>query len=116
VVALDLNSTSPPAFRVEIGEDPGAVVLALHGEADLATAPLLARALAELSQDGTAPVVLDASSLKFIDACCLGVIVSARVLLSEQGRDLWVRSPAPLVRRILTILEMEDLLEYAHAA
>jgi anti-sigma B factor antagonist len=103
--------TFPPAFRVDVGEDPGTVVLALQGEADLATAPLLAQTLAQVSEDGSAPVVLDAARLEFIDACCLGVIANARALLRGQGRDLVVRSPGPLFRRVLSILEMEDLIE-----
>ena len=106
--------TFPPrtgAFRVDIGEDPGAVVLALQGEADLATAPLLSQALAQVSAAGTVPVVLDAARLEFIDAYCLGVIANARTLLGDQGRDVWVRAPAPLFRRVLAIVEMEDLIE-----
>ena len=113
VAGTDLGGviTSPPAFRVDVGEDPGAVVLALQGEADVATAPLLAQTLAQVSEDGGAHVVLDAARLEFIDACCLGVIANARAFLRGQGRDLVVRSPASLFRRVLGVLEMEDLIE-----
>ena len=110
--------TSAPrtgAFRVDLGEDSdrGAVVLALQGEADIATAPLLTRALSRVTELGTARVVLDAASLDLIDACCLGVIADARDRLREQGRDLVVRSPTALLHRVLTVLEMEDLIEHA---
>lgn len=106
------------AFRVDLGEDRdrGAMVLALHGEADIATAPVLTRALSQVTERGTAHVVLDAASLDFIDACCLGVIADARTRLRGQGRDLVVRSPTPLFHRVLTVLEMEDLIEHAHEA
>jgi anti-anti-sigma factor len=99
------------ALGIEENLDHGAVVLALHGEADLATAPRLALALAKASEHGTADVVLEAASLEFIDSSCLRLIADARARLREQGRDLWVRSPALPVRRMLTILEMEDLVE-----
>jgi anti-sigma B factor antagonist len=125
-VALDLDSvgvgTNPggtvalpgaDAFRVVFRDDPAAVVLALEGEADIATAPLLIQALARASADGAAPVVLDAASLEFIDASCVSVIVVAADRLREQGRDLVVRSPASLFRRVLSVLDMEDLIEAA---
>jgi anti-sigma B factor antagonist len=105
--------TSLPALRVEVRGDRGAVVLALQGEADLATAPRLARALAQVSEDGTAHVVIDAARLEFIGACCLDLIANARARLRDQGGDLSVRSPAPLFRQMLTILEMNELIERA---
>jgi anti-anti-sigma factor len=87
------------------------LVLRVDGEADLATAPVLGRALAAASRDEHARVVLDLASLRFIDAHCLGVISTARCLLGEQDRALVPRSPAPMVRHILTICEMDALIE-----
>ena len=107
-----LAVASRPALRVEISDDRGAVLLALQGEADLATAPSLIEALERASTSGTAPVVLDAASLSFIDCYCLGLIASTRVLLREGSRELAVRSPSPFVRRLLSLLELEDLIEH----
>jgi anti-anti-sigma factor len=101
-------------FRINIREHPSEVVLALHGEADLATAPLLAEALARVSGAGDAPVALDATGLEFIDTSCLDVITNARAVLRERGRDLVVRSPSRLFHRLLTLVDMEDLIEPAH--
>ena len=103
-------------FRVQAGGDPAGNVLALYGEADLATAPLLAQALMHASGNGRAQVVLDAEGLEFVDAYCLGIIVSARALLRERGRDLAVRSPAPFLRRLLSLVELEDLIEHTKSA
>jgi anti-anti-sigma factor len=61
--------------------------------------------------DGCERMVLDATDLRFIDACCLGVIRNAECLLREQHRDLVLRSPSPMLRRLVAICEMEALLE-----
>jgi anti-sigma B factor antagonist len=85
-------------------------MLGLHGEADLGTAPILAHALAHASDLGHAGVVLDATGLEFIDAYCIGIIAGARTRLRERERDLVVSSPPDLVRRVLSILGMEDII------
>ncbi|MEX0947682.1 MAG: STAS domain-containing protein [Acidimicrobiia bacterium] len=103
-------------FRVDRREATGELILAIHGEADLATAPFLAEALGEASGNGHQHVVLDAAGLDFIDAHCLNVIVNARLFLREQGKALVVRSPATHVRRLLAICDIEDLLESRIAA
>ena len=87
------------------------LVLRVHGDADLATAAVLGQALVAASRESQARVVLDFAGLLFIDAYCLGVIDNARALLSEQGRTLALRSPPPLLRRMLGICAMDSLIE-----
>ena len=113
--AVAAATTYPPIFRVDVRHgEPGAVVLNLVGEADLATEPQLSTALTRISDDDTANVVLDVSRLAFIDAHCLGVIAQAGARLHTQGRDLMVRSPAPSLRRLLTLVQMDGFLEDPH--
>jgi anti-anti-sigma factor len=98
-------------LRVAVSRDRAALVLRLDGEADLASAARLGQALVAATTDVCERVVLDATDLRFIDAYCLGVIKNAECLLREQHRDLVLRSPSPMLRRLLAICEMEALLE-----
>jgi len=98
-------------LRVEVWAGRDEFVLRVDGEADLATAPVLGRALVLASHESQPRVVLDVSNLRFIDAHCLGVINNARCLLREHDRDLVIRSAPPMVRHLLTICDMGALIE-----
>ncbi len=97
-------------FGVDARHGPHELLLAIRGEVDMATAPLLQRALALATESGRSLVVLDLTDLEFIDASGIGVIVRARRLLGERG-DLRLRSAAPLIRRMLSIVELDELVE-----
>ena len=98
-------------LRVEVSASREELVLRIEGEADLATAAVLARSLVSVSRDPHGRVVLDIADLRFIDAHCLGVICNARRLLRDEDRDLVVRSAPPMVRRLLAICELQALVE-----
>ena len=104
-------SPATEALRVKRFRGHDEFVLHVDGEADLATAALLGQALASASHYKNERVVLDIAGLQFIDAHCLGVISNAHCLLREQDRELVLRSPPPMVRRLLTICEMDALIE-----
>lgn len=104
-------SSTPDALRVRVTSTGAEFVLGVDGDADLATAPLLGQALAAAANEDHARVVLDLTGLQFIDAHCLGVISNAHCLLREQERVLVLRSAPRMVRRLLTICEMDALIE-----
>lgn len=87
------------------------VVLALRGEVDKLTAPTFASVLDALFDDGRRDIVVDVAELDFMDASGLGVIGPMSCRLHDDGGALTVRSPSPMVRRILEITEMGDLIE-----
>jgi anti-anti-sigma factor len=92
------------AFSVEVTEGRPDVV-ALAGELDLATVPILADCLAELSGD----VVLDCTALDFIDSSGLSVIADAHRRRVRSGHRLTIRGlpPAALQTFELTGLHRE---------
>ncbi len=55
------------------------------GELDLASAPTLARTLAELGAVGAPPIELDLEDVTFIDACGLRIVLTAHELLNGDG-------------------------------
>ena len=87
----------------------GWAVIALRGELDVATAPILAEVLTTAMDGGARRLILDLVELGFIDAAGLGVIVGAVTRLQAGGGSLTIRSPSPMVRRILDITGLADL-------
>jgi anti-sigma B factor antagonist len=79
------------------------VGLKLIGEVDLATAPQLRDALAELS---TSEIVLDLSELTFMDSSGLGVLLTFAGTRNGNG-PVVLLDPPPSIERVLAIAELE---------
>jgi anti-anti-sigma factor len=101
----------PDPFNVSGRAESNEVVLVLTGEADAVAAPLLAHALSQASRYRHARVAVDLADLDFIDTQCLAIIFGAQDALHDRGAELVLRSPRPSVRRLLGILERQDLIE-----
>lgn len=91
-------------FRID-EEDPrpGAVVLALHGDADLHSATQLRARLNATVESGASVLVIDLSRVTFIDSMALGVLLDAMKRLRARGGVLRIVGPRPDVRRIFEI-------------
>jgi anti-anti-sigma factor len=98
----------PAPFDIRRIDHPLAVVFALSGELDLATAPLLHEQL-ERTTRVSETVVVDLSGVQFIDSSGLHVLVQAeRQLRASGGRLVLVSGP----RRVRRIFELTDLVGY----
>ncbi len=104
------DPASPPLLQVDL--QPGsAPVIALRGDLDPHTAPLLEAALADL---GSGPnmdrVVIDLGGISFIDSSGLRVFVTARASLADAGIELALRNPSANTRRLLDITGLGELI------
>lgn len=90
-------------FRIEIRNAPDRVVLCLHGELDLASAPLLAQEIENASDTTTAMVVLDLQELRFIDSTGLRIVLAAHERSQERGQEFALTRASEQVQRLLTI-------------
>jgi anti-anti-sigma factor len=84
--------------------------LALHGELDAATAPSLEAAIRTAAGDGTAEVVVDCSSLEFIDSSGLSVLVANHKRLADAGGELVIEAAPPAARRLFEIAGIDRVL------
>jgi anti-sigma B factor antagonist len=108
-------AAGPPGLNCASYPDgPGFTRVRLSGELDLATAPQLAGALAEVP-DGTAVVILDLSELTFMDSTGLHLVVSARARLAEAGCRLVLVPGGRQVQRIFEITGTKHHLEFISA-
>jgi anti-anti-sigma factor len=100
-----MESSQVPSDEFHVTRYPcgTTTVLALAGELDLATVPLLGEALDGLDGDGT--IVLDLDELTFVDSCGLHAIFG-----SAEAHDLALARPRANVRRLLALTKAENVL------
>jgi len=96
----------------------GTVVLVVHGDADLHTAPELREHITAAIDGGASALVLDLSGTTFLDSMALGVLLGAMKRMRGRG-EVRVVVSKPDVRRIFEItlldrvFQLEESLEAA---
>jgi anti-anti-sigma factor len=103
-----IASDAATAFGIEASFPGFEAVLTVRGEVDLGTAAELAAYLDEAIDHGHRFVVLDLAGLEFMDGSGLRVIATRAERLTLSGGALTVRSPSPMVRRLLDIVGLSD--------
>jgi anti-sigma B factor antagonist len=103
-------------LRVEVESERERVIVRLEGELDLASAPLLERALERSEVDAAATVVFDLDGLRFIDSTGLRVLLSAHRKASEAGREFAITRGSPQVQRLLDITRVAERLTVVPSA
>lgn len=95
------------AVRPELAVEPGAGgELVLRGEVDVATRGSLEHSLVA-ARRRRRELRLDVKELEFIDAAGLRIIHSAGEQLRREGGELTLVRPGGLVRRLLSVLEVD---------
>lgn len=87
------------------------VTVALRGELDLSTVGKVQEELLRVEADEPALVVLDLSSLTFLDSTGLRAVVTADQRAREGGRRLVIVRGPDAVQRVFTITRLEERLE-----
>ena len=86
--------------------------LALHGELDLATTPILEESLAAAEREDGPIVALDLTELSFVDASGLKAILSAHRRAIRRGeRGIALLHPSSDVRRLLSLTAIDLTIE-----
>lgn len=80
-----------------------AVVVPVAGEVDLAVAPVLREALADLLAAGRSDIYVDLLNATFLDSIALGVLVGAIEKCREAGGSLHLLVSEPRIMRVLEI-------------
>ncbi len=97
-------------LRIDVQREPERVVIALGGELDMASAPLLQKAIESEDLADNGMVVLDLKDLQFIDSTGLRVILAARKLCTERGQELAVTHSSQQVERLLSVTGVAEHL------
>lgn len=98
-------------LEIETEVADGLVRVALRGELDLSTVNKVEEELQALEADGAPLIVLDLSSLSFLDSTGLRCLVTADQRAREAGRRLVLVRGPDAVQRVFTITRLEERLE-----
>lgn len=110
-VATDVSGPLEERLAIGVHHEPDEVVLVVGGDLDLASAPLLAAALAGVLRGGLVErVVLDLRGVGFMDATAVGCIARAARRLAGRGGALAVRAPSRPARRLLELCSLDELV------
>ena len=81
----------------------GAVIVAIGGDLDIASAPAVRERLLSLLRPGACRLVIDMSAVRYADASGLAVLVSTRRRAVLLGGGLRLAAPQPEVAGVLTV-------------
>ncbi len=89
-------------FNLELARRPGTLVVVLHGELDVATAPRIEDALAS-RRDDERDVVVDLRELTFVDSTGLRSLLRVRAVADGAGGRLVLVPGPPEVQRVFEL-------------
>jgi anti-sigma B factor antagonist len=89
------------------------IVIHVHGEVDLATAPMLQNALQSALQSGR-PVVVDLAPVTYMDMNGFRALIEGKEALGER-QALAVTASSPLVHKVIEIIELGTILPVFHS-
>jgi anti-sigma B factor antagonist len=98
-------------LEIETEVANGLARVALKGELDLSTVNKVEEELESLEGSGADLIVLDLSSLSFLDSTGLRCLVTADQRAREAGRRLVLVRGPDAVQRVFTITRLEERLE-----
>ena len=108
-----MGSTS---FTARVLPGTSATTIALSGELDLATLPILQETLIRTEADGVTAIVIDLVELTFIESSALHALVAARERAEATGCQLLLFGAKPEVRRVFELTGQGSLLESLNIA
>jgi len=89
----------------------GCIVVEVHGELDMDTAPQLRDGLQRPIDAGAAQVVVDLAEVGFMDSSALGTLVASFKALRDRGGRLCLAGVQPPVRTVLSITSVDRVID-----
>jgi anti-sigma B factor antagonist len=98
-------------LAIEVRQESDRIVLTLHGELDLASAPQLQSEIESETVDAAEIVVLDLDDVDFIDSAGLRIVLAAHERTAKRGQRLALTPGSPQVQRLLSIAGVDGHLQ-----
>ena len=96
-------------FSANALHQDGSLVLALTGELDIATAPVLHRAVDELLSPHLKAVTLDLAELSFVDVVGLRALVDVKRHVGDAGAAFRLCSVNDSTQRVMQLARFDEL-------
>jgi anti-sigma B factor antagonist len=104
-----------PQFTTRTESRNGVAKIALSGELDMATAPLLTESLGAWEKDGVSAIVLDLRDLAFVDSQGLRAFLQANNRARENGHRLILIGASRSARQLFELTGTKFLLDEKEA-
>ena len=102
---------SVDGFLLAVRTSGDETVVTVSGELDMATAPELSAALAQLfASSPPKRLVIDAHQMTFVDSTGLSALILGQKRCRATGGELVLRDPAPVLQRLIALAGVERLL------
>ena len=112
-----MSDLPPSRDRLVVVVDPTApapvVTVKVHGEIDLATAPMLDQRLGAVVNSGVRDLVVDLKDVPFCDVAGVNALLQIRGQLGAHGGRLRLIGPCHTLQIIVRVLELEHHLVVA---
>lgn len=107
---------APEPFRIEVEPHRETVVVAAHGEIDIATADAVSRRLYEMMEAGFRRVVLDLRGVSFIDSTGLRAVLDAHSSSGVAEVEFMVIPGPEAVQRLFELTGTAGVLRFVDAS
>ena len=98
------------SLAVERSRVDGYELLSVEGELDIATAPRMIAALSEAFAELSTPLVVDLSSVDFMDSTGLALLMNAYRRVRRRGQGFAIVCPGGPISRVFEIADMVESL------
>jgi anti-sigma B factor antagonist len=98
------------SLAVERSRVDGYELLEVEGELDIATAPRMIAALNEAFVELSTPLVVDLSSVDFMDSTGLALLMNAHRRVRRRGQGFAIVCPGGPISRVFEIADMVESL------
>jgi anti-sigma B factor antagonist len=96
-------------MEYETRQEGQVTIIALHGELDVSSAPLLRDLLQQLLDQGKNQFLLDLSGVDFIDSSGLGIFVNAYKRTRSAGGTMKLFNPQEAVRKVFSLTQTDKV-------
>ena len=112
-MSLDVPESfkAPEDFSAEVSGSGKDVVVAVKGDLDVLTAPLLWESLEEAIEASEGDVTLDLAGTTFIDSMGLGVIIRGHKRLATEAGSLIVRAASDQAQSVFRLTGLDQVLD-----
>jgi anti-sigma B factor antagonist len=105
---------SPPDFRADVAmSTPSSTVIVLHGELDVATAPMLAETFDEVCLTNPRGLVLDLAKVSFCDSSGIAVLVRTAERCEKTGTSFELVGVSATILRTFELVGVSEILGLA---
>ncbi|WP_096438485.1 STAS domain-containing protein [Alteribacter populi] len=98
-------------LQVDIQEKEQTAHVFLQGEIDVYTVPKLKEELIPLAEESGRKIIVDLSSVNYIDSTGLGVFIGALKATDQSGSTLTITGVNDRVERLFTITGLDEVID-----